>query len=164
MSALRKAKAKVQPQPATIRKGMLAKVHIAKDQLGLADADYRAMLAELFGVESSRDLSVPQLAKLLNHLLDRGWKGPGGGARPQGFMEIDDADPNAGQKRYILTLWTALGFEPAKLDARCKRQFKVEKFVWLRKQADLQILSKDLWNRCVRRGIDPRDARPAESR
>lgn len=55
------------------RRAMLAKVHIAKKNLGLDDATYRAMLDNLFGVDSSAKLSPKQLDQLLGHLTSRGF-------------------------------------------------------------------------------------------
>lgn len=56
-----------------IRKGLLAKVHVAKAQLGMDDADWRALLEERFGVRSSALLSLGQLESLAGHLEKRGW-------------------------------------------------------------------------------------------
>lgn len=58
----------------SIRKGLLAKVHIAKAQLGLDDADWRAILEERFGVNSSALLSLGQLETLVTYLEKSGWK------------------------------------------------------------------------------------------
>lgn len=152
----------------TARKGLLAKIHIAKKDLGLSDPEYRAMLAELYGVESSRGLTVPQLSQLLNHFVARGWAGP---AQPAGlkktakaadqariFVTIPDSDPNARQKRRILAQVRALGWSLDYLNERCQRQFGVAQFAWLKDQSHLQTLSKDLHNRCNKRGIDPDNA------
>jgi phage gp16-like protein len=57
------------------RRGMLAKIHIAIKDLGLSDADYRAMLNNLFGVDSSAKLTDRQLHDLLGHLTSRGFTG-----------------------------------------------------------------------------------------
>jgi phage gp16-like protein len=54
------------------RKSLLAKVHIAKAQLQLTEESYRAILAR-HGVESSRDLEVKGLEKLLTHMEQLGW-------------------------------------------------------------------------------------------
>jgi len=57
------------------RNGMLAKIHIAKKDLGLSDEDYRAMLDNLYGVDSSARLNGRQLHDLLGHLTNRGFTG-----------------------------------------------------------------------------------------
>ncbi|GHD63787.1 gp16 family protein [Jeongeupia chitinilytica] len=61
----------------------LAKIHIAKKDLGMDDATYRAMLHSVAGVSSSRDLTVMTSAKVLAHLQRCGWKPKSGhGKRP----------------------------------------------------------------------------------
>ena len=74
-------------------------------------------------------------------------RGPGG-ATPR-------SSSHTRQKRWILAMWTALGWPVSALDARCRRQFGVESFGWLRDQRQLQVLAKDLWNRCARKGLNP---------
>ncbi|GAB0058070.1 hypothetical protein SIID45300_02410 [Candidatus Magnetaquicoccaceae bacterium FCR-1] len=70
-----------------------AKIHIAKKELGLDDAQYRQMLRDRYGVESSKTLSAQDIADLLSHLQKLGWKpklpkaaeqpAPPAGRRPQ---------------------------------------------------------------------------------
>lgn len=55
------------------RQALIQKIHIAKGQLGMADDDYRAILRR-HGAESSKDMSVAQLASVLNELIDKGWR------------------------------------------------------------------------------------------
>lgn len=55
------------------RRAMLAKIHIAKKDLGMDDGTYRAMLDNLFGVDSSAKLTPRQLDDLLGHLTSRGF-------------------------------------------------------------------------------------------
>jgi len=56
------------------RNALLAKVHIAKTQLGLADEDYRDMLEELTGQRSASKLRPAQLLFVLQHFEERGWQ------------------------------------------------------------------------------------------
>ncbi|MFZ5428068.1 MAG: phage protein GemA/Gp16 family protein [Thermodesulfobacteriota bacterium] len=56
------------------RRSMVAKVKIAQKQLGLSDEDYRAMLAERYGVESSTKLTMRQLDGLVRFLASRGFQ------------------------------------------------------------------------------------------
>lgn len=150
------------PSVTAARRGMIAKIHVAKKDLCLSDEDYRQTLVNLFGLDSSKSLNGHQLARLLNHFVSRGWKPkvredqPARTAgRPADFIEIPDSDPDCRQKRYILGMWAALGYEPGKLNARVKRQFGVDHIRFLREQADLQKLANDLVNRCKRAGLDP---------
>lgn len=52
----------------------LAKIHIAKKDLGLDDDLYRDILYTQFKKRSSRDLSDLQCLKLLQHFESIGWK------------------------------------------------------------------------------------------
>lgn len=93
-------------------------------------------------------VDIPLLPKRL-----RDWKK---GDKADGYERLDiPAGPLARQKRYIVTLWLLLGYEPKALDGRVSKQFGVEKFVWLTDPAALATLAKDLWSRCRRAGIDP---------
>jgi hypothetical protein len=93
-------------------------------------------------------VDIPLLPKRL-----RDWRK---GDKPDGYERLDiPSGPLARQKRYLLTLWVLLGYEPKSLDARVAKQFGVAKFVWLQDSAALATLAKDLWSRCRKAGIDP---------
>ena len=57
------------------RKSLMAKLHIAKKDLGLDDDTYRAMLQNLIGKSSAADCSDHQLVAVIAALRKRGWKG-----------------------------------------------------------------------------------------
>jgi len=50
------------------RNGALAKIHLAKKQLGMDDDTYRAMLQAVAGVASSKDLTERGINSVLAHL------------------------------------------------------------------------------------------------
>jgi len=138
----------------------LAKIHIAKKELGLTDEMYRDLLYFQFSKSSSKDLTTKEVGKLLAIFRAKGWKckynvkkGRKGTTKSANFKEI--TGPNAQQKRYILALWNNLGYDVAKLDARCKKQFGVERFEWLNEEHDLFVLVTDLRQRNSDAGIDP---------
>ena len=56
------------------RKRDLAKIHIAKKQLGLNDDSYRAMLQMVAGVNSAAHLSMGGRRKVLAHLHKAGFR------------------------------------------------------------------------------------------
>lgn len=137
------------------RRPLLAKVHIARKDLGLSEEEYRATLRELFGVESSARLSVPRLSELLVHFTRRGWRGPLDLSDRPGFLEIPDSDPHARQKRYILALARRLGWAPGVLQRYMRAKVRTSSLANLHDPARLRILARDLWGRCLRQGIDP---------
>jgi len=55
------------------RRGLLAKIHVAKAQMGLTDSEYEAMLTA-FKVESAKEMTVPQLENLVKLMKHHGWK------------------------------------------------------------------------------------------
>ena len=56
------------------RRSLMAKLHIARKDLGLDDDTYRAMLQNLTGKRSSADCTDRQLVMLVAALRNRGWK------------------------------------------------------------------------------------------
>ncbi|WP_415714437.1 phage protein GemA/Gp16 family protein [Maridesulfovibrio sp.] len=150
------------------KKGLIQKAAIARQQIGIDDVAYRMLLERRYGVTSSKDLNIKQLHDLIHNVYigEYGWEPkPSKNKKPtptqkkgkgyQGeFVEINPKDPLAKQKRYALALAALLGWKLSGLDTRCKRQFGVEKFIWITKQSHMQTLIKDMQVRCKKRGID----------
>jgi len=87
------------------RRAMLAKIHIAKKDLGMDDGTYRAMLDNLYGVDSSAKLSPKQLDDLLGHLTKHGFV-----ARKKGDAAPSDSARNREPMlKKIAALLTELG-------------------------------------------------------
>ena len=57
-----------------MRRGLLAKVHVAKRQLGLSDEEWRALLEARFQVDSSGLLGTGELTALVGYLERMGWE------------------------------------------------------------------------------------------
>jgi phage gp16-like protein len=91
------------------RKIMLAKVHIAKQQLGLADDDYRAVLMRVAGRNSAGDCTAAELDRVLKEFEAKGFSAK---ARPKGPRPADH--PAATKAR---ALWISLGHLGAVRDA-----------------------------------------------
>ena len=56
------------------RRALLAKVHIAKKELGLDETVYRMILRDEFGVDSSGKLTIGELEQLVARFKRRGWQ------------------------------------------------------------------------------------------
>ncbi|MGL5306163.1 MAG: gp16 family protein [Aeromonas veronii] len=54
--------------------GQIAKIHIAKVQLGLDDEEYRALLGRVAGVSSAKDLDPRQIGAVLAAFEKLGWQ------------------------------------------------------------------------------------------
>ncbi|EGW50712.1 hypothetical protein HMPREF1022_02273 [Desulfovibrio sp. 6_1_46AFAA] len=63
------------------RKVLLAKIHVAKKQLGLTEEEYRALLDGHFGAASAADLGLTDLKRLVLVLVGYGFKPSKGHAR-----------------------------------------------------------------------------------
>lgn len=140
----------------------LAKIHIAKKELGMSDADYRGLLGWKFGVESAKDLKPKQVTVLLNHFRAKGWQQKKPTTVKQGRKDTKKVNDNyrrikpgpaARQQKYILAMWGALGYEMKKLDARCKKQFGIDRIEWVTEHDQLHVLITDLKKRCEDAGI-----------
>lgn len=128
----------------------LAKIHIAKKELALDDLVYRDILREHGGAASASDLDAAGLARVLAHFRRLGWvpksrvkEGREDTKKSDSFIRIQPG-PYAKMQRKVLALWAELGYEPAKLHARVKKQFRVERFEWLKDYRALHTLITDL--------------------
>lgn len=107
----------------------LAKIHIAKSQLGMDDETYRALLARVAGVRSAKDLSPRQIGAVLAEFERLGFK-------PKPAKKAGRAVPKPAPDRASLVgkieAFLAEANRPwAYADAMALRMFKVERVEWL---------------------------------
>ncbi|PPA30451.1 regulatory protein GemA [Aeromonas jandaei] len=57
-----------------MRNGQMAKIHIAKAELGLDDEEYRALLGRVAGVKSAKELNPRQIGAVLAAFEKLGWQ------------------------------------------------------------------------------------------
>ena len=81
----------------------LAKIHIAKKELGLTDEVYRDIMRSRFGKESAAKLTVGQASQLINHFRSLGWK-----PKYQQKLPGVYSKPTDGQEGKIIALWLEL--------------------------------------------------------
>lgn len=106
----------------------LAKIHVAKAQLGLDDATYRALLARVAGVRSAKDLNPRQIGAVIAEFQRLGWV-------PKTVRKPSRPAPNAAAERRKLVskieAFLAEASRPwAYADALALRMFKVERVEW----------------------------------
>lgn len=88
----------------TNRNPMLAKVHIAKKELGLDDETYREVLSRVTGKTSSAGLKDHQLDAVLTEFKRLGWKPKPAKAKPGGPRPRPESDkPHV---RKVFAIWT----------------------------------------------------------
>ena len=119
-----------------LAKALLSKIHIARQQLGLAEDVYRAKLQGMFGKTSSKDLSPRQAEKLLEEFKRLGWKSQPSKrttGKPHNFAS--PAMPELITK--IEAQLADLKLPWAYADALARQMYKVQRVAWLRKSDQL---------------------------
>jgi len=109
---------KTTPRPELIRRE-IAKIHVLKARLGLDDDAYRAMLLEIGGAASSKDLSADGRAKVLDHLARLAGKNAHHPGRPRNL------DQNAQLQKieaYLAEARRPWGYAHAMAKRICKRE------------------------------------------
>lgn len=106
----------------------LAKIHIAKTQLGLDDDTYRAILARVAGVRSAKDLSPRQIGAVIAEFERLGWV-------PKVAQKTTRAKPNpAADRRKLVSKIEAFLAEASRpweyADGMALHMFKVQKVEW----------------------------------
>lgn len=141
------------------RRPLYAKIAIARKQLALSEDVYRELLENHFATRSASDLNFKQLSRLVSILAEKGAAFSSKEASTSkdttprtvpharsDFYHIAD-DEFGPIKRKICAIWKALGYDMTSLDTRCKREFGVESFAWLRDRQQLKRLVLDLEQR-----------------
>lgn len=108
---------------------LMAKIHIAKAQLGMDDDTYRALLARVSGVRSAKDLGPRQIAEVLREFERLGFQ-----AKPATKAK-GRAKPNPSEGRQALidkigAQLTEAGRPWSYADAMAFRMFKVARVEW----------------------------------
>jgi phage gp16-like protein len=131
------------------RSNQLKIIHVAKKQLGLDDDTYRSIVSMICNgrTNSSAQLDGGERAKLIDHLVGRGFKLEPAQKAKSRAMAADD------QSKMIRALWLELAAtgavrnsSEASLAAFVKRQIGVSALQWLDvKQASTVIESLKNW-------------------
>jgi phage gp16-like protein len=125
---------------------VLAKVAIARKELGLDDGTYRAILARLTGKESARDCTDAQLGLVLDEFKAKGWtpRVVAGGRAPRPAARARADHPAAKKARALWISLHQLGVvrdpSEAALEAFARRQLKVEALQWADRQRVYKLI------------------------
>ncbi len=114
-----------------------SKIHIARQQLGLDDDAYRAVLARITGQRSSKDLNANQAGRLLQEFERLGWK-PRPARKAQGKPHNVDALPT--QINVIEAQLTEMQLPWSYADGIASRMFGVQRVAWLRRPEQLKAV------------------------
>ncbi|MDX2094343.1 MAG: regulatory protein GemA [Alphaproteobacteria bacterium] len=113
------------------RRGLIAKVHVAKKQLAMEDESYRSLLRRITGKDSAADLTKGQLESVLREFERLGFSGTVRRTKPGGL-------PSEPQAKLIRALWFNL-YHLGELDnpaedalvAYCHRMSGVARIEWM---------------------------------
>jgi phage gp16-like protein len=115
-------------------------IHVAKGQLGMDDDTYRNMLKQLTQKDSTKQLTVPQLNRVIAHLQGLGFKIQSK-ANPK---QVAAKDP---QSQKIRALWRELHEigqvndpSEAALSKYVKRITSIESLAWLNTEQASQVI------------------------
>ena len=121
---------------------LLAKIHIAKKELGLEDGIYRDILWRKFKVTTSKALANSQAMVLIHHFEALGWNPKPGTRNPELKTKYDDQkgdiySATPAQKRKIEAMWHDI--YRGNDETKHLRQFLWNHF----KVSDIRFLNKD---------------------
>lgn len=114
----------------------LAKIHLAKKQLGMDEGTYRAMLLSVAGVESAADLDEAGRFKVLKHLYRNGFTSKRGKRPHPGQPHNLSSSGRGPLLRKIEALLTEKGIREGRYIpwnyalGILKRQYQVERMEW----------------------------------
>lgn len=120
-----------------LAKGLLSKIHIARQQLGLAEDVYRAKLQGMFGKGSAKDLNLRQAEKLLKEFERLGWQpqpSKRAAGKPHNFAQLP------AEVRVIEAQLTDMKLSWGYADKIAKQMFGVAKVAWLKKPDQLKAV------------------------
>jgi phage gp16-like protein len=130
---------KFAPNPAA--RAMIAKLHIARKDLGLSEDDYRAVLLRETGKRSAGDMTLAELDKALSAFTAQGWKAKAGrtvvtfgGGKRIGRTAAAADHPSARKARAMwISLWNlgaVRNSSETALETFAARQLGVERMQW----------------------------------
>jgi phage gp16-like protein len=131
------------------RRRDLAQIHLALKQIGLCDADHRALLQQLHGVDSSSKLNARQRGQYIAHLKKLGFKPAPPKSRATSNIDRRlDTSPEMRKARAIWLMLHAIGVvrDPSEsaLVAWGKRMGKVDDLQWQRRP-DMLVEGLKTW-------------------
>lgn len=120
-----------------LARGLLSKIHIARQQLGLQDDVYRQKLQVMFGKGSARDLNLRQAEQLLTEFKRLGWQpqpSRRAAGKPHNFSQLP------AEVQVIEAQLAEMRLPWSYADKIAKQMFGVAKVAWLKKPDQLTAI------------------------
>lgn len=135
------------------KQSLLAKIHIARQQLAMDDESYRALLTRVAGVSSSRNLSDKKALAVIKEFQRLGWNAkptPKSKGKPHNF---ETSMPEMIAK--VEALLADLGLPWAYADGIARQMFGIERCAWVRNPKQLKAIIAALYNVQKKRAGSP---------
>lgn len=107
-----------------------AMIHVAKNQIGMTEDEYRALLSSV-GVKSSKDLNNKTFGDVMDRFKALGFK-PKRKNRPGNISNLPESKRSLMEKLEAIIL--DMGLDWPYVDKQAKRSFGVDKAVWLERK------------------------------
>ena len=107
-----------------MNRGQLAVIHIAKDQTGMTEEEYRDLLASV-GVKSSKELTRKQFSVVMNHFEQLGFEST------SAYRVRNNAEAKQHYLDKIDAILGDLGLDRSYADGIARKSFKVKHVHWL---------------------------------
>lgn len=131
------------------RNVMIAKIHLAKNQLGLDEDTYRSIISQTVGKDSAAKCTDKQLIKVIEAIKAKGWSDKKPRAKGDKTTKERKAYENANKPSIskIYALWGVLqrsgkikSHDKAALDAFVKKYTHVDHVKWLDEEQARKII------------------------
>lgn len=121
------------------RRKAIAKIHIAKAELGLDESAYRSLLAQEAGVRSSKELNPRQISAVLAALQRLGWV-PRPGKRNKGQPHNFGSPAMPEMITKIGALLADMQLPWSYADGIAKQMFGIQRCAWVRSPKQLKAI------------------------
>lgn len=131
------------------RNVMIAKIHLAKNQLGLDDDTYRSIINQTVGKDSAAKCTDKQLIKVIEAIKAKGWSDKKPRVKGEKALKDRKAYENANKPSIskIYALWGVLqrsgkikSHDKAALDAFVKKYTSIDHVKWIDKPQAQKII------------------------
>lgn len=118
------------------RRGLLAKIHIAKQQMGMSDDEYEMFLRS-FKVSSAADMTIKQMENMVKLMKHYGWKPI---AKRRRAKSVADPDRLAALRARVMDEIKHLDHWQERLGGLTRKICGVSNIAWCRDAAKLERL------------------------